>query len=206
MFKLYLIVGQADCKQHNIEDVVTKAIQGGVDAVQLREKNASTEEILHIGKKLQVILHKYNLPLIINDRVDIALALDVDGVHLGQTDMPYDVARKLLGPDKIIGLTVANQEQAKIAEALDADYLGVGPIFPTQFKKKLAPLLGIPGLEKIRKISKHHICAIAGINPANAGSVLSAGADGIAVVSAICAAQDPKSVSQKLRNIINNAK
>ncbi len=201
MFKLYLIIDQESCRYHSIEDIVKKAIKGGVDAIQLREKNATTAEILSIGARLKKILH--NIPLIINDRIDIALALDADGVHLGQKDMPYNTARKLLGPDKIIGLTVANQEQATAAEQLDINYLGVGPIFATQTKSNPATTLGIEKLRQICKISRHHICAIGGINPDNAAKVICTGANAIAVVSAICNAKDPEVISKKLRQIVN---
>jgi thiamine-phosphate pyrophosphorylase len=203
MFKLYLIVDQANCRYHSIENIVEEAIKGGVDAVQLREKNATTTEILQIGAELQKILQKHNIPLIINDRIDIALALNADGVHLGQKDMPPNMAHKLLGPDKIIGLTVANQEQAIKAEQLDINYLGVGPVFATQTKANPAPTLGIEKLQQICKISKHHICAIGGINLDNADKVIDAGANAIGVVSAICGVKNPQTVSKKLRQAID---
>lgn len=204
MFKLYLIVDQLNCCRCDIEDVVAEAIQGGVDAVQLREKNASTQEIIDIGKKLQVLLHKHNIPLIINDRVDVAMALDADGVHLGQRDMPYFLARKLLGNEKIIGISVSNKEQAYEAQQWDVNYLGVGPVFKTSTKLDTSPAIGVEGLQQICNISKRPIIAIGGINVANAYSVLTAGANGVAIVSAICGAGNPMSVSKQLFGIIDS--
>lgn len=193
-----------NCCRCDIEDVVAEAIQGGVDAVQLREKNASTQEIIDIGKKLQVLLHKHNIPLIINDRVDIAMALNADGVHLGQRDMPCHLARKLLGNKKIIGISVSNSEQAHEAQQWDVNYLGVGPVFATSTKLDTSPVIGTEGLRQIRSISKHPIVAVGGINVASARSVLTAGANGIAVISAICGASNPMLVSKQLFDIVNS--
>ncbi|KPJ67837.1 MAG: thiamine-phosphate pyrophosphorylase [Coxiella sp. DG_40] len=204
MFKLYLIVDQLNCHQCDIETVVTEAIKGGVDAVQLREKNASTQEIIELGKKLQVLLYKHNVPLIINDRVDIAMALNANGVHLGQKDMPYHSARKLLGNKKIIGISVSNSEQAHKAQQWDVNYLGIGPVFETSTKLDTSPVIGIEGLRRICSISKHPIIAIGGINVTNAHSVLSAGATGIATVSAICGANNPMLVSKQLFEIVSS--
>jgi thiamine-phosphate pyrophosphorylase len=204
LFKLYLIADQLNCRQSNIETVVAEAIKGGVDAVQLREKNVSTREIIELGRKLQVLLHKHNIPLIINDRVDIAMALDADGVHLGQRDMPYHLARKLLGNKKIIGISVSNSEQAHEAQQWDVDYLGVGPVFETSTKLDTSPVIGIEGLQQICSISEHPIIAIGGINVTNAYTVLTAGVNGIAVVSAICGANNPMLVSKQLFDIVGS--
>ena len=193
-----------NCCKCNIETVVTEAIKGGVDAVQLREKNASTREMIELGRKLQVLLHKRNVPLIINDRVDVAMALNADGIHLGQRDMPYRLARKLLGNEKIIGISVSNSEQAHEAQQWDVNYLGVGPVFATSTKLDTSPVIGTEGLRQIRSISKHPIIAVGGINITNAHSVLTAGANGIVVVSAICGASNPMLVSKRLFDIVNS--
>lgn len=192
-----------NCCKCNIETVVTEAIKGGVDAVQLREKNASIQEIISLGRKLQVLLRKWNIPLIINDRVDIAMALDADGVHLGQRDMPYHLARRLLGNEKIIGISVSNKEQAYEAQHWDINYLGVGPIFETSTKQDTSPVIGVEDLRQICNITRHPVIGVGGINVANAQSVLTAGANGIAVVSAVCSASNPMLVSKRLFDIVN---
>ncbi len=203
VFKLYIIVDRLNCRKCDIETVVSEAVKGGVDAVQLREKNASTREIIELGRKFQVLLHKQNIPLIINDRVDIALALNADGVHLGQKDMPYHSARRLLGDKKIVGISVSNKEQAYEAQQWDVNYLGVGPVFETSTKQDMSPMIGIEGLRQICNISKHPVIGVGGINVTNAHSVLIAGASGIAVVSAICGASNPMSVSKQLFDVVN---
>lgn len=121
---LYLVTDRALSLGRDLEWIVTESVRGGVTMVQLREKDCSTREFVTLGQRLKTILSKFQVPLIINDRIDVALAIQADGVHLGQTDMPYAIARQLLGPDKIIGLSVENFEQIKEANLLDVDYIG----------------------------------------------------------------------------------
>lgn len=175
----------------------------GVTAVQLREKNMSTREFMSLAVLLKQRLGPLDIPLIINDRVDIALAVRADGVHIGQTDMPYPEARKLLGPKAIIGLSIENKEQALEAEGWDVDYLGVSPIFVTPTKTELETEWGLEGLRRLRGLSRKSLIAIGGISSSNAKEVLRAGADGLAVVSAICSAPDPGKAAGDLRNIID---
>jgi thiamine-phosphate pyrophosphorylase len=190
------------CSSRSLEEVVELAVQGGVSLVQLREKNVTTNKFLQIGKRLKSILDAYKVPLIINDRIDIAIALDAGGIHLGQSDMPYAIARKIFGHKKIIGLTVNTLLQAEQAESLDVDYLGVGPIFHTQTKSDAGQPWSISELKKLRNFSKHILVGIGGINASNAGEILKVGFDGVAVVSAICSTQDPQKSARQLFDIV----
>jgi thiamine-phosphate pyrophosphorylase len=200
---LCLVTDRRLAGQRPIEDLVRAAVRGGVTAVQLREKECGTREFVELARRLKAILAPAGIPLIINDRVDVALAAGADGVHVGQSDMDYRDARRLLGPDAIVGLSVTNRRQADEAASLDADYLGVGPIFPTATKTDTAAVCGIEGLASLRAASRHVLVAIGGISPANAAEVLDAGADGIAVVSAICAAADPEATARELRRVVD---
>lgn len=191
-YLLCLVTDSELCLPRSIEEIVKDAIEGGVNMVQFREKNASTCALLEKGQHLKEILKPYKVPLIINDRIDIALALDAEGVHLGQSDMPYKIARKLLGPDKIIGLSINTLEQAIQAENTDVSYLSVSPLFHTNTKNDISMPWGLNKLKELRKISKHKLFGIGGINEQNVGEVLEAGIDGIAVVSALCSSSYPK--------------
>ncbi len=203
---LCLVTDTQLCSQLSLEEVVELAVQGGVNLVQLREKNVMTNEFLQIGKRLKYILDAYKVPLIINDRMDIAIALDADGLHLGQSDMPYAIARKIFGHKKIIGLTVNTLLQAEQAENLDVNYLGVGPIFHTQTKLDAGQPWSINELKKLRSFSKHTLIGIGGINASNAGEILKIGFDGVAVVSAICSTQDPQKSAMQLFDIVKISK
>jgi len=198
-FRLYLVTDQGLSPGRPLEWVVEAAVRGGVTAVQLREKSCPIPEYVDIARRIQKVLQPSGVPLIINDRADVVLAVGAAGVHLGQGDMPPGEARKLLGPDAIIGLSVETPEQAAAAEHLDVDYLGVSPIFPTPTKTDLMTAWGLQGLRRLRSCSRHRLIAIGGINSSNAVQVMEAGADGIAVVSAICSAPDPEAAARELR-------
>jgi thiamine-phosphate diphosphorylase len=204
---LQLVIGRADCGTRTIEEIITQAVLGGVTMVQLREKIINTiskDNIVELGKRLKKLLNSYNIPLIINDHVDIAAEISADGVHIGQQDMHYLKAREILGADKIIGLSITNLQEAKKAEQYpDIDYLGVGPIFTTKTKKDATSPIGITGLRKIKNMSRHRIIAIGGINESNIHLVLKTGIDGVAVVSAICAAAHPKQNTMRLTKKIH---
>ena len=203
-FSLYLVTDRTLSHPRDIVDIVRLAIEGGVTAVQVREKNIPSREFIEICLKIKSLLFEKKIPLIVNDRVDVALAVDADGVHLGQNDMPSNVARAILGKKKIIGLSVENLEQAIYADKnYDVDYLGVSPIFSTLTKTDLEGSWGIEGLKELRKQTNKKLIGIGGITKENAQSVIEAGADGIAVVSAICAAENPKQAALELRNIID---
>lgn len=199
---LYLVTDRSLSLGRSLESVVAQAVEGGVTMVQLREKDCSTLEFYEQAILLKKCLHPYNIPLIINDRLDIALACDAEGLHIGQSDMPYDIARKLLGRDKIIGLSVECIQDAVNANELDVDYIGISPVFGTPTKTDTAPALGLNGVQEIVKISRHSAVGIGGINKTNAAEVISAGAEGISVVSAIMSAIDPKESALELKSII----
>ncbi len=178
--------------------IIGEAVAGGATLIQLRTKKRDTREFLQVVIKAAELLRARKIPLIINDRVDIASACEAGGVHLGQTDMPLPYARKILGKKKIIGISVSTLDEARAAEKEGADYLGVGPIFPTSSKIDVPPVLGLEGIREIREKTKIPILAIGGINVANVGDVISAGASGVAVISAIAAAQNPRAAATEL--------
>lgn len=203
---LYLVTDRALSLGRPLADIVEGALRGGVTMVQLREKTASTREFVELAQHIKTFTQSYNVPLIINDRLDVAQAVDSDGVHLGQNDMPYEIARRLLGPDKIIGLSVESVVHAQAAEALDVDYLGVSPIYFTPTKTDLTVELGLEGLRQIKRISRHPLVAIGGMNFRTLADVVKTGADGIAVVSAICSAADPQRAAHDLYSLIAKTK
>ena len=174
--------------------------------VQLREKNCTTLYFVNLAILIKKLLVSYHIPLIINDRLDVALASEADGLHIGQEDMPCFIARKILGKDKIIGLSVENIDQAKEANIFDVDYIGLSPVFVTGTKPELANALGLEGIRKIASFSKHCMVAIGGINAKNAAEILKAGANGLAVVSAIVSADDPMKAAREIRQEIDKFK
>lgn len=205
-WRLYLVTDRRLANGRALESIVAAAIAGGVSLVQLRDKHCATDELIALAERLLAVSAPRGIPLIINDRVDVALAVGADGVHLGQTDMPYTQARALLGPDKLIGLSVETLEQALAANALDIDYLGVSPIFSTPTKTDTQGQWGLAGLAELRAASPHRLIAIGGMHAGNAQAVIKAGADGLAVVSAICAAANPAQAARLLRQTIEAAK
>jgi thiamine-phosphate pyrophosphorylase len=202
-FGLYLVTDRELSLGRPLEFIVEAAVRGGVSIVQLREKSLSTRESIGAARRIQDILRPQGIPLIINDRVDVALAVGANGVHLGQEDMPYPEARKLLGKRAIIGLSVENMDQALEAEKLDVDYLGVSPVFPTPTKTDTKAPWGLEGLRRLRPRSRHILIGIGGINSSNALDVLEAGADGLAVVSAVCSSPAPEDTARRLREMID---
>jgi thiamine-phosphate pyrophosphorylase len=198
MHGVYLVTDQTLCLGRPLASIVADAVRAGVACVQLREKIASTREFLNQALALKPVLASAGIPLIINDRVDIALAAGADGVHLGQSDMPYDAARRLMGPDAIIGLSVETWADVAAAQNLDVAYLGVSPVFATPTKTDTRSPWGLDGLTRIRAYSRHSLVAIGGLNAANAKEIIRAGADAVAVVSAICSAEDPFTAARNL--------
>jgi len=203
---LYLVTDRGLTKNRPLEAIIKEAIEGGVSMVQIREKDCSSLDFYQLALRIKSLLAPYQIPLIINDRVDIALAVDADGLHIGQSDLPYSVARNLLGKDKIIGLSVENLQQAKEANALDVDYIGLSPVFYTDTKNDIAPTLGLEGIKEIAKISKHRMVGIGGINTSNASDIVSSGAEGVAVVSAILSHSDPKKAAMELKKYVSKNK
>lgn len=200
MNRLYLVTNSAIARQagHTLPYVVEEACRAGVRWVQLREKDLSTRAFLDIAFELKRITQTYQATLIINDRVDIALAVDADGVHVGQDDMPHELVRSLIGPDKIIGLSINTMAELEAARGADLDYLGIATIFPTGTKQDTSSLLGLDGLQSICQQTNLPTFAIGGINATNIQSIRQAGATGAAVVSAICGQVSPYAASQEL--------
>jgi len=182
----------------DVLQMIGEAVAGGATIIQMRTKKRDTREFLELVIKATELLRNSKVPLIINDRVDIALACDADGVHLGQTDMPLPYARRLLGKKKIIGISVSTLDEARAAENERANYLGVGPVFPTSSKMDLPPVVGLEGVREIRATTKIPILAIGGINIANVADVISAGASGVAVISAIAGSDNPCAAASEL--------
>ena len=200
--KLYLVTDRELSLGRSLEEVVSEAVKGGVTVVQLREKDASTGEFIELARRLMKLLKPLRIPLIINDRVDVALAVDADGVHIGQSDMSYEDARRLLGPDKIIGLSVENFKDIEAANALDVDYIGISPVYGTPTKTDTAEPFGLEGLRKAVQMSAHPTVAIGGMNASTIAEVMAAGTDGVAVVSAICSAENIRKATSDLRAIV----
>lgn len=201
--RLYLVTDRPLAGDKDIMDIVKQAAEGGVTMVQLREKDCDTRTFVELALEMKEALKPYGIPLIINDRIDVALASDAHGVHIGQRDMPYSMARTLLGKDKIIGLSVESMDDIYIANTLDVDYVGVSPVFATPTKTDTAQPFGLDGLKEAVKLSVHPTVAIGGMNASTAADVMACGTDGIAVVSAIVCAPDPCKASQELNSIID---
>ena len=196
-YSLYLVADTSFMTLETAEKKVTEAIEGGVTIVQLRAKDISAAEFYNMALKIKMVTGYYNVPLIINDRVDIAIAADADGVHTGQEDLPAGEVRKLIGMNKIMGISVSNIKEAEKAERDSADYLGAGAMFPTDTKLD-AKYVSLEELEGIKKKVQIPVVAIGGINAENAGQLFCAGADGIAVVSAILGEKNIKEAALKL--------
>lgn len=203
---LYLVTDRDLAHGRPLEDVVAAAIRGGVRAVQLREKQISTREFVALAERVKAVAKEAGSLFIINDRVDVALAVGADGVHLGQSDMPPAVARRLLGPEAIIGLSLETLEDLAEAEKQDVDYYGVSPVFLTPTKSELKCAWGLEGLRLLRGNTRRPLVAIGGIHAGNAGDVIAAGADGVAVVSAICAAPDPEAAARALSKAVEEGR
>jgi thiamine-phosphate pyrophosphorylase len=202
---VYLVTDRGLCRKRSLQDIVSQALQGGVAYVQLREKDLSTRVFVEEAIAVKKLLLPFHVPLIINDRLDVALACGADGVHIGQEDMPYATARKLMGQEAIIGLSVETWADVEASQNLDVDYIGVSPVFATPTKTDTKEPWGLEGLRKIKSFSRHPLVAIGGINESNARTVVKAGADCLAVVSAVCSADDPAAAVANLNNIINSA-
>jgi thiamine-phosphate pyrophosphorylase len=203
---LYLVTDRDLSLGRPLTQIVEQAVKGGATIVQLREKDMETRDFIEEAQLIKKLLRPFNVPLIINDRVDVAMAVDADGVHLGQHDMPYHMARNLLGGEKIIGWSVENYEQAEEANQYDVDYIAISPVFTTPTKEELKTELGIEGVQKIREISRHPAVGIGSIKTDNAAEIIRAGADGVAVVSGICSAEDPKEAAQSLIQEVRKGK
>jgi thiamine-phosphate pyrophosphorylase len=203
---VYLITDPVLCGPRGVVRVVEEAIAGGVTLVQLRDPDAKTGALVELARALAALLRPAGIPFIVNDRVDVALAVGADGVHVGQRDMcPSDV-RRLIGPDAILGLSVTSPAQLASSDLTGVDYLGVGPICATRTKKDAATPIGVAGLRSVAALTALPIVAIGGIHAGNAEEIIEAGAEGVAVVSAICAAPEPRTATDALRQIVASAR
>ena len=198
---LYFITDSTGVEEAEFLEITENALSGGITLLQLREKDKTTREYINLAEKVHKISQKYNVPLIIDDRIDVAMAVGAEGVHLGQSDMPIDSARKILGEDFIIGATAKTVEQAKEAYRGGADYLGVGAIYPTTTKVKTV-LTSVETLSCICKAVPIPVNAIGGLNKDNIGILSGVDIAGICIVSAIMKSENPKQEALKLREAI----
>ena len=196
-YSLYLCTDRALMSTETIEESVALAIAGGCTVVQLREKDLSSRDFYHLALRVKAVTDSTHTPLIINDRVDIALAVDADGVHVGQSDLPAHVVRQIIGPHKLLGVSASNLEEATGAAADGADYLGVGAMFATATKTDAA-LVSLSTLEKIRRAVKIPIVVIGGIKRDTIPYIKGMGVDGIAVISAILSQEDITGAAREL--------
>lgn len=207
---LYLVTDPRLVAERGLLATVDAAVKGGVTLVQLRDPDAHGRALVEQARALKALLAPLRIPLIVNDRVDVAVAADADGVHLGQDDMAPADARALLGPERILGLSVGNPaEFAGSSSGIDigaVDYLGVGPVKATGTKTDAGAAIGAAGVAAVRALTRLPIVGIGGIDGALAGEVIRAGADGVAVVSAICAAPDPEHAARALLSAVTAAR
>ena len=199
-YSVYLVTDRRNKTDEEFLNIIEEAIKGGTTIVQLREKTASTKEFYDLALRVKEITSRYGVPLLINDRIDIALAIDSEGVHIGQDDMPADIAREIIGEDKILGVSASTVEEAKKAEIDSADYIGSGAVFPTATKDD-ADSVSKEELKKIIDSIDIPVVAIGGITVENAHTLKGSGIAGFSVVSAIMSAEDPKEASGKLKEI-----
>ena len=197
--RLHLLTDVVLQSRFSHEELARRGIAGGADTIQLREKRGSTRRMIEVAKSMAAVCRHAAVPLIVNDRIDVAIAADADGVHLGQSDFPIPLARRLLGEYKIIGGSAATLDEAKICLADGADYVGFGPVYPTSSKEDAGPVSGREILRQVVETIPLPIIAIGGISAENVHEVMKAGAYGIAVISAVCCQIDPEGATRALR-------
>jgi len=205
-WEVYLVTDRAFSRRRSTLEIVRAAVKGGVSAVQLREKELDIRAFYEEGLKIRDLLHSSGIPLIVNDRIDLALALDADGVHLGQEDMPITIARKILGPDRIVGISVNAPNQIDEESASMANYLAISPVFFTATKSDITQPWGLEGVRKARTMTDLPLVAIGSINKENTREVIAAGADCVAVVTAIVSADDPEQATRELMEQVRAGK
>jgi thiamine-phosphate pyrophosphorylase len=202
-YPLYLVISEKDCLGKDFLKVAEKSILGGVDIIQLREKDASTGEFLYKALKLKEITDKYNIPLIINDHSEVTVEAGCAGIHVGNHDAAPSVLRsQQYFKDKIIGYSIEYLNQLENANTEVSDYLGISPVFSTDTKKDTITEWGLDGLSRIRSLTTKPLVAIGNVNFSNAAAIIKAGADTLAVVSAICGAENPEKAAYELKNEI----
>jgi thiamine-phosphate pyrophosphorylase len=198
-------MNRIDLTVYLVTDRGLSGVRGGATAVQLRDPEAKTRALVVEARALVGLLRPHRVPLIVNDRVDVVLAADADGVHLGQSDMDVSDARALIGPDRILGLSITAEADLDRSDLSVVDYLGVGPVFATPTKGDAAPPMGMAGLRRIVARTGLPVVAIGGLHAGNAADAVAAGAAGVSVVSAICAAPDPEAATRELAEIVRMA-
>ena len=200
-YLLYLVISERDCKEKDLLAVAKQAILGGVDIIQLREKNSALAPFLKKAMQLKEITDKYNIPLLINDNFQIAKQVKAEGIHVGNSDMPPSLIRaKWKEEGKIIGYSIEHLEQLNNEQTLRSDYLGISPIFKTPTKTDTITEWGLQGISQIRALTQKPLVAIGNMNYKNAKAVINAGANCIAVVSEICSAKNPEKAAYQLKN------
>jgi thiamine-phosphate pyrophosphorylase len=208
--RLYAIVDPEHAGGRSLPELATLIAAGGATLVQLRDKRSDTRAMVETARAVKAALAPFGIPLLINDRVDVALAAQADGVHVGQTDMAPQDARRLLGPDAVIGLSINTEALANAAPIDLLDYVGIGGVYATTSKDQKKSPIGVDGLARIvgvfrKRDPKFPSCAIAGINAANAGATIAAGADGVSVISALSLAPDPTAAAKAMRAVVDEA-
>lgn len=210
--RLNAIVDSERAGGHRLDELARLCAQGGATLVQLRDKLSETQAMVEEARAIKSALEPFGVPLVINDRVDVALAAGTDGVHLGQDDMAVEDARRLLGPSAVIGLSIKNVTEAEAAPIGLIDYVGSGGVYATLSKQQKNAPIGPEGLARIIGVLRHRaqhqqkalpVCGIAGIDAGNAAPVIAAGADGVAVISALSLAADPAQAARTLRQIVD---
>ena len=200
--KLHVLTDRDWSRGRDMVTVARAALAGGATVIQLRDKTASTRSLVEAGQALRQLTSQYGALLIVNDRIDVALAVDADGAHVGQDDMPGEIARRLLGTKRILGISAGTMEEAQVALAAGADYLGVGPIFATRTKADAGTPIGTQLLRDLSARAEIPLVAIGGITADNAGAVIEAGATGVAVITAVVNAQDIEAATRYIVNAI----
>ncbi|HUX86396.1 MAG TPA: thiamine phosphate synthase [Chloroflexota bacterium] len=201
--RLYVLTDARAAHGRSLVDLVAAALRGGATAIQLREKSSSALDQVRLGRELRRLTREAGALFIVNDRVDLALAVEADGVHLGQDDLPVEVARKILGPDAIVGGSAGSLDELGLSLAAGVDYLGVGPMFPTASKPDAGAAIGPAGLVAIRKRTDLPIVGVGGIDGTNLSSVLAAGANGAAIIAAVIGADDVEGAARQIRQTID---
>ncbi len=203
---VYLVTDRTLSGARGVIETMRQAVAAGATIVQLRDPAAKTRALVEEARALAAVTRPAGIPFIVNDRVDVAIAAGADGIHLGQSDMRVADARAQLGPGPILGLSITVLADFDASDLAGVDYLGVGPIFQSATKPDAAPAMGLAGLSAVRAATKLPIVAIGGIDAGNAAEVIAAGADGVAVVSAICAAPDARAATGRLAEIVAAAR
>jgi thiamine-phosphate pyrophosphorylase len=203
---VYLVTDRPLCAGRDLVEVVRAALAGGASIIQLREKHADTREFVELARAMRAVCDEYDAPLLINDRVDVALACGAAGVHVGQSDMaPADV-RAIVGPDAIVGLSTDTPEQVVAAQSLDIDYIGIGPVYATATKADAGEALGLAGFRRALELSRLPVVAIGAVTAATTAELIRVGAAGVAVVSAICAAESPEAATRELAQAVEQGR